>query len=572
MITIFKNLFDNKPYYITPDAVFERIRTGGKHLDIINQIRSTSDKNQRNELKKQLAVILWSGKFTERRNSSLSEYSNLICLDFDNVEKPASFKAAVSMEPFVYACFLSPGGDGVKVIVKVSSKNHGAHFKALAKEFPSIDQSGKDLARSCFISYDPDLYVNEHADVYTKIVESVYNDEEKYEKLKAWLANKGEKFVSGNRNNFLARLVGACNRFGLSADFVLNVIKRDFIDSSSDFSIREAQSVVASIYTNYKDQHDTASFDEVIDEKDVDSILSTEIETNDIITVAEVKNDLMKDYDEGTPMGGTTYFPLLDNHFRLLKGEITTVTGLAGMGKSSFLTQLLTIRAAFNGEKFALLSMEQYPPVFFYKEIARALLGKPVEQGAKNRMTRAEYELALEWINQHFYFIYPSKDEPSPEWTMGRFYEAIAKYSVDGCVVDPYNTQSHDMSKAGGREDKYIAQMLNKSQRFALTNNTYFFIVAHPKSIGKKDDGTYKEPTADEISGGPVWWQRSDNILIYHRPSLPLDFQDPTCTVRSAKIKKQQINGKPGQVTMIYDWKISRYFENGYSPLDSFNL
>jgi hypothetical protein len=300
--------------------------------------------------------------------------------------------------------------------------------------------------------------------------------------------------------------------------------------------------------------------------------LGTVIETNDIITVSDVKVDLMKDYDDGTPMGGTTYFPLLDNHYRFLKGEVTTVTGLAGMGKSSMLIQLLTIRAAFNNEKFALLSMESFPPVFFYKEIARALIGKPVEMGAKNRMTRQEYELALEWINQHFYFIYPSKDEPSPEWTMARFYEAIAKYSIDGTIVDPYNTQSHDMSKAGGREDKYIAQMLNKSQRFALTNNVYFFIVAHPRSIGKKDDGCYKEPTADEISGGSVWWQRSDNILIYHRPSLPLDFQDPTCTLRSSKIKKQQINGKPGVVTMTYDWRISRYFENGFNPLDSFTL
>jgi len=143
------------------------------------------------------------------------------------------------MEPYVYACFVSPSGDGVKVIVKVSSKNHGAHFKALAKEHPAIDGSGKDIARSCFVSYDPEIYVNEHCEVYTKIVESVYNDDEKYEKLKAWLANKGEKFVSGNRNNFLARLSGACNRFGIPAEYTLTVILRDFVSNGSDFSSRE---------------------------------------------------------------------------------------------------------------------------------------------------------------------------------------------------------------------------------------------------------------------------------------------------------------------------------------------
>lgn len=572
MVTLFKNLFDKQPFYATPSSVFEKIKTGGNKLDVIKQIRETSDKNARNELKKQLGVILWSGKFSERKASALLEYSNLICLDFDDVIDPDGLKKQLSQIPYIFGTFISPSGEGVKAIVKVSSKNHAAHFKALNKEFPAIDPSGKDICRSCFVSYDPDIYVNDKSEIYTKIVESAYNDEEKYEKLKAWLANKGEKFISGNRNNFLAKLVGACNRFGLSVDFVLDVVRKDFIDTTSDFSFREAQGVINSIYNNYKDQYDTASFDEVIDEKDVDSILSTEIETNDIITVNEVRVDLLKDFDEGTPMGGTTWFPMFDNHYRFLKGELTTLTGVAATGKSTMLTQLLCFRAAFNKEKFALLSMEQYPPVFFYKELARTIIGKPIEIDARNRMTKSEYERALEWINEHFYFIYPSKADPSPEWTMARFYEAIAKYSVDGCVVDPYNSQTHDFSTAGGRDDKYIASMLNKSQRFALTNNVYYFIVAHPRNIGKKEDGTFKEPTADEISGGVTWFQRSDNILVYHRPSLPLDFQDPTCTLRSSKIKKQSVNGKPGVTTLIYDWKTGRYMENGYNPLDCFTL
>ncbi len=571
MVTLFKSLFDKRPYYSSSSEVFEKIRTGGNKLDVINQIRASSDKETRDELKKQLGVILWSGKFSERKNSGLLEYSHLICVDFDNVLDPEGFKKDLAEKPFTHVCFISPSGDGVKMIVKVSSKNHTAHFRALAKEFPMLDPSGKDVARACFVSYDPDIYINEHSEIYTKIVENVYDDNEKYEKLKSWLSNKGDKFVEGNRNNFLARLAGACNRFGIDPTFVNDAFRRDFVDTS-DFSIREAQGVVSSIYNNYKDQFDTASFDEVIDEKDVDSILSSEIDTNDIITVAEVKSDLMRDFDEGTPMGGTTWFPILDQHYRFLKGELTTVTGVAATGKSTMLTQLLTFRAAFNNEKFALLSMEQYPPVFFYKEIARAVLGKSVELGAKDRMTRAEYDLALEWINQHFYFIYPSKADPSPEWTLARFYEAIAKYSVDGVVVDPYNSQTHDYSSSGGRDDKYIAQMLNKSQRFALTNNVYYFIVAHPRNIGKKEDGTFKEPSADEISGGVTWFQRSDNILIYHRPKLPLDYIDPVCTLRSAKIKKQSINGRPGGTELIYDWRIGRYHENGFNPLESFHL
>jgi hypothetical protein len=207
MVTLFKNLFDNKPYYVATSVIFDKIRTGGTAIDLISQIRSTSDKSVRNELKKQLGVILWSGKFSERKSSALVEYSNLICLDFDNITDVRSFKTSLILNPYIHACFLSPSGDGLKAIIKVSSKNHLCHFKALTKEYSGVDVSGKDISRSCFVSYDPDIYVNEHSEVYTKIVETVYTDEEKYDKLKTWLANKGERFVEGNRNTFLVKLV-----------------------------------------------------------------------------------------------------------------------------------------------------------------------------------------------------------------------------------------------------------------------------------------------------------------------------------------------------------------------------
>lgn len=571
MVTVFKNLFDNKPFYATDDTLFEKIKNGGKNNDLIKQIRETSDKEARNELKKQLAVILWSGKFSARKASALVEYNHLICLDFDGVDVEET-KKSLKEKPFVYAAFASPSGDGVKALVKVSSKNHLSHFKALSKEFPNLDQSGKDVSRSCFMSADENIYINKHAETYTKLVESAHTNDQRYENLKSWLSNKGEKFASGNRNNFLAKLAGACNRFGIPQDYTLDVFRRDFVNNNSNFSMREAENVVKSIYQNYKDQFDSATFDDVIDEKDVDSILSTEIIANDIITVNDVKEDLMQDFDNGTPKGGSTYFPILDDHYRFLKGELTIMTGLAGVGKSTLLNQMLLCRAAFNNEKFALLSLESYPPIFFYKELARALIGKPVECESPIRMSRKEYELALEFINEHFYFIYPEKDDASPTWTMARFYETIVKHSVDGVVVDPFNSQAHDYKSAGGRDDKYISQMLNSSQRFALTNNVYFFIVAHPKGIGKDANGFYKEPTADEISGGVSWHQRADNVLIYHRPSLPIDYKDTTCTLRSAKIKKQSINGKPGMTTLDYDWRIARYYENKYSPLEKFKL
>ena len=568
MITVFKNLYEKAPKFYHVDQVLELIKSGSSQKDLVEKIRITIDKNDRDELKKKLPVILFSGTFTSRRIAGLKEYSKIICLDFDNVVDIPTLSDELKRHPSAYSVFLSPSGTGVKALFPVSTEDHNGHIKALFKEFPLADKSTKDVCRATFASYDPDLWVNTEAVPYDKILKEAYTDEQKYENLKKWLENRGEQFVNGNRNNFLAKLAGAMNRFGLSADFTKDVFTRDYIKDGSEFSAREALNVVDSIYTNYRDHYNTQSFDNALTETQADEILNASVEARDIITLGDVREDLLKDYDEGLIGGDTTYYPELDNHFRWMKGEVNVLTGHSGHGKSTLLNQLLLIRAVKTGEKFGFLSMEQYPPVYFYKELIRSYIGKSLEREHPRRMTREEYERGMDFVREHFYYVYPEKDEPTPDYTYARFAELIIKHGVDGVVTDPYNSQSHDYGASGGRDDRYIASMLNKAQRFALTNNVYNVIVAHPKNIGKNDDGSYKEPGADSVSGGVSWWQRTDNMLVFHRPSLPLDYQDPTCTLTSVKIKKQPLNGRPGKVFFTYDYHSGRYYLNNYNPLE----
>lgn len=570
---MFPKLTDTKTHqHITLDTALSGIKEGRKLKPIIEKIRASETKEERDELKKTLPLVTFGGVFTERRASALKEYSRLICLDFDDVDNIEDFKIELKSDANVMAFFLSPAGNGLKCLIKVASDNHLGHALALLKEYPNADANAiKEVNRACFLSYDPDLYYNPKAEVYTKIVENVHSDQQKYEKLLKWLDGKGEKFVSGNRNSFLAKLVGAMSRFGITEQFSKEVVERDFVKNSG-FPQHEAFGVIRSIYTNYADQFGTASFDDAFSDAEVTNILSSEVKASDIITLGDVEADLYEDYDVGMEGGSTTYFPELDKHFRWMRGELTALTGIANSGKSTMLAQLLLFKAVFEKQKFGLLSMEQYPPVFFYRELIRTLIGKPLERDNKARMSRAEYERAMEFIRNHFFFVYPEKDDATPEWTLARFSEVAIKFGVDGVVIDPHNSQAHDYKSQGGRDDRYLASMLSKFQRFALQNQNYFIDVAHPRGIGKNPDGSYKEPTADEISGGPVWWQRCDNILIFHRPKLPLDFQDPACTLRSAKIKKQQLNGRPGVADFTYDWKIGRYYSNGFNPLDKFKL
>lgn len=569
-VTLFASLFDKSPRYYDAHVILETFKKKSKSTPLVEQIRSTPGKEARDELKKNLPVVLFGGEFSARLDSALKKYSRLVILDFDDCNVRTKREELILL-PYIYSVWLSPSGDGLKALVKVATDNHRGHFIALKKEIEGVDGSGVNESRACFVSYDPNLYLNESSEIYTKVVEQANTDEQKIEFLKKWLANKGEAFVQGSRNNFLTKLCGAFNRFGIDKEYAKKVVERDYV-AGSDFALREAHAVVESVYKRYADVHGTSKFDNTFSKDEVEDILSTELPADDIVVAASIKADMMKAYDEGIKGGDTTYFPGLDNHFRWMRGETTTLTGIPNGGKSFVLQQLLLFKAVFEKQKFILFSPEQYPPVFFYQELIRALIGKPIEETAPGRMTRQEYERGFDFVSSFFFYLYPKSGNPSPEWTMARAAEGIIKHGADGVIVDPVNSQEHNKKDSGGRDDIYIANMLVKEKNFAIQQNIYFVNVAHPRNIGKNEEGFYKEPSADEVSGGGSWWSKSDNILTFHRPSMPLDFMDTTCTLRSTKIKKQSQNGKPGMTTFLYDRNTGRYYEDGYNPLNDFVL
>lgn len=61
----------------------------------------------------------------------------------------------------------SPSGKGLKWIIRIdiSEISHAEYFKAVANYLSftyniKVDQSGKDVSRACFLSYDPTAFIN----------------------------------------------------------------------------------------------------------------------------------------------------------------------------------------------------------------------------------------------------------------------------------------------------------------------------------------------------------------------------------------------------------------------------
>ena len=274
MVTLFETIYSKKPTYITIDEALQRIKTGTSK-QMVEAIRNGNSK-----LKTKLPAICWSGTFTERKDDALTKHSNLVVLDFDKLKDIRESQQELINYPFIYACWVSPSGNGLKALVKIADGNkHREHFEAIRQIFKQIDKSGINQSRVCFESYDPDIYINANAEVFTKIlvqhkVTETTTDLDAFNKIKRWLEKKGEYFVQGNRNTYTFKLASACCRFGIHEQDTINLINSDcFV--SNDFTLSELTTTVKSAYRANKNKFNTAAFEK---DKLIEYSSSVEIE------------------------------------------------------------------------------------------------------------------------------------------------------------------------------------------------------------------------------------------------------------------------------------------------------
>lgn len=275
-ITIFKNIKETEaPFHREVGVVLNRIKNGAQK-DLIKRIRTSKDKNERNELKKLLPAVCFSGTFTKRTDNSLTNHSGLICLDFDDYTKRKLLlqdKDKLTKDKFVYSVFISPSGNGLKALVKIPADvdNHKNFFNALNKHFDSehFDKMCSNVSRVCYESYDPLIYINENSSVWDKIDEPEYvevnahrdapsipiTDENKVVEILVKWWTKKYPMNEGQRNQHTYVLAMAFNDYGINkslAGYVLNqYATQDFPQSEITRTIDSAYAQTQNFGTKY---------------------------------------------------------------------------------------------------------------------------------------------------------------------------------------------------------------------------------------------------------------------------------------------------------------------------------
>lgn len=147
----------------------------GKWQDIVLQIRIIKDKEERRQHKAKCPYVTISGYFKETRSSDkITKHSGFLAIDIDDLnEEVEPIRELLKQDPYIYSIFTSISGNGLCVLFKIDSERHRDAFDGISNHLLTnyqliVDPSCKDVSRARFISFDPDLYLNEKSAAFKK--------------------------------------------------------------------------------------------------------------------------------------------------------------------------------------------------------------------------------------------------------------------------------------------------------------------------------------------------------------------------------------------------------------------
>ncbi len=168
----------------TPDYLYKALRNPKPDFEArIRQLRVVRQLNETQyaTLKVQLPYFVCATFSPPFRKTENFAYTQYFVIDIDHIGSKGfiieDLKAKISSDPRTMLCFVSPGEDGLKVIMKLKEKCYDAgvysvFYKKFVSDFSTryglqqvIDTRTSDVARACFMSVDRDAYFNPYCEL-----------------------------------------------------------------------------------------------------------------------------------------------------------------------------------------------------------------------------------------------------------------------------------------------------------------------------------------------------------------------------------------------------------------------
>jgi len=518
---------------------------------LVQQIRSGNK-----EAKKELPIVLWSGEFLERKDSALDSHSGLVVLDFDHIDVEGS-KTILATDQYIYACWISPSGEGLKALVRVSNpESHRDHFRALQAYFDNeygleVDPSGINESRACFDSYDPEIVVNKSAKVFGQVLseralnqkaissEEHYTD---YNKL-AVVSSMIRKAEDGEKHSALLKSAVLCGGYiaagRMEEDEAIRILEREILKRNVD-SVESARQTIRDGIEKGKGM----PIREVIDSENKVK-LEMMINDGDMSFISSDDEDFrwIQDYAAGKiAVGLDTGDARLDNYFRY-KPELVIMNGHSNVGKTTMALYMIVNSAVRHNWKWIIYSAENRTASIKMK-LMQFATGLPL-----NDMRQEEIKMAYKWVNEHFRIV--SNNQNYSYTDLMIFGEKlIRQQEYQGYFIDPYNALKIQMSSGSAiSTHEYHYEAASELLTFSNKNKMAVWLNTHSVTESQRikgPDGLPVAPYAESTEGGGKFVNRSDCFLTFHRKIQHPDYDmRRTMEFHVRKVRETETGGEP---------------------------
>jgi len=582
MITVFNNFANTtKPKYFEIDTVLDSIRNCNVQKQV-NAIREEKDEKKKKELKKMLPCILFSGKFTTRADKAITEHSGFVVLDWDKITELEKKKKEISEYPFVYTCFVSPSGDGIKAVVRIPAdiKKHRGYYKGLIKLFPELDTTSQNESRICYASCDKDIYINKIATEFTEYIEvldakvnnsvvakeAIHNDYARAQRACKIIRDSidGEKHIALLK---ASKLMGGYISGGLIMEdeavrLLENEIQLKNIDNFDDAKVTIKKGIeygksnpiieeTTLVYQVSKEIHqpkvevETAEF--LANQKDIDAYLKLWRE-------------------DKFQLGLTTGMPSFDEYFVYKRGNFNVVNGFDNVGKSTALWYICLLSEILHGWKWIIYSNENKAGTVV-KKMIEFYWGKNIKY-----LSETQYQQAYKFVMKHNKFI--SNDFLFTYKHLLKISDTILQEEkFDGMLVDPYNSLSFDYSKLGKiSTHEFHYEAASEMQKYTKKNDFCIYLNCHVISSALRLD---LPPKKADTEGGGKFSNKADDFMTFHRDLTAPDDGWMEMQIFVRKIKELETGGGYTEKDKPYILKLNKNTcgysdDKGFDPIANY--
>ena len=234
----------------------------------------------------------------------------------------------------------------------------------------------------------------------------------------------------------------------------------------------------------------------------------------------------------------------LDNHFRLVYGNLNFILGHANTGKTHLVFYLMFLYSLKHNVRWLVFSSENEPYALIRKLIEFAE-GKPI-----NQIEKEDFEKQYDWVYNHFKFVDTEKAYTYKD--LLELATAIKKaWDYQGFLIDPLNSLKKNIPK-NSNSYEYSYESLTDIRIFCKQHNITTWICVHAvtEALRKKHpQGHYYAnqpipPMASDSEMGGMSMNRADDFLIIHR-YIYHETDWIYSNLYSAKVKNQELGYKP---------------------------